>query len=68
MNVYHIWDDKSINKFEGEYLLGKGKMRKVKGNYMVDISNLYLTFHFYVFHTYLIFILTTSTIKEYHVN
>jgi hypothetical protein len=33
MNVPHIWHLNSINKFEVEVLLGKGKMRTVKGNY-----------------------------------
>ena len=33
MNVPHIWHLNSINKFEGEVLLGKGTMRIVKGNY-----------------------------------
>jgi hypothetical protein len=33
MNVPRIWHLDSINKFEGEVLLGKGKMRVVKGNY-----------------------------------
>jgi hypothetical protein len=33
MNVPHIWHLESIIKFEGEVLLGKGKMRTVKGNY-----------------------------------
>jgi hypothetical protein len=33
MNVPRIWHLNSINKFEGEVLLGKGKMRTVKGNY-----------------------------------
>jgi hypothetical protein len=28
-----ISDPNSINKFEGEYLMGKGRSRKVKGNY-----------------------------------
>jgi hypothetical protein len=32
-NVPHIWHLDSINKFEEEVLLGKGKMRTVKGNY-----------------------------------
>ena len=32
MNVDHIWDVNSINKFEGEHLMGQGRMRKVKGN------------------------------------
>jgi hypothetical protein len=32
MNVPHIWHLNSINKFEGEFLLGKGKMT-MKGNY-----------------------------------
>ena len=33
MNVPRIWHLDSINKFEGEVLLGKGKMRIVKDNY-----------------------------------
>ena len=33
MNVPHIWHLNSINKFEGEVLLGKGTMRTMKGNY-----------------------------------
>jgi hypothetical protein len=33
MNVPRIWHLESINKFEGEVLLGKDKMRIVKGNY-----------------------------------
>ena len=33
MNVPHIWHLDSINKFEGEVLLEKGKMRTAKGNY-----------------------------------
>ena len=32
MHVDHIWDVKSIKTFEGEHLLGKGRMTKVKGN------------------------------------
>ena len=32
MNAGHIWDVSPINKFEREYLLGKGRMMKVKGN------------------------------------
>jgi hypothetical protein len=28
-----IGDPNSIKKFEGEYLMGKGRSRKVKGNY-----------------------------------
>jgi hypothetical protein len=32
MKVPQIWDVNSINKFEGEVLVGKGRMRKVKGN------------------------------------
>ena len=30
---WHIGDPNSINKFKGEYLMGKGRSRKVKGNY-----------------------------------
>jgi hypothetical protein len=33
MNVPHIWHLDSINKFKWEVLLGKGKMRAMKGNY-----------------------------------
>ena len=33
MHVDHIWDVNSIKNFEGEHLLGKGRMTKVKGNY-----------------------------------
>jgi hypothetical protein len=29
INVHHIWDVNSINKFKREQLLGKGRMRKV---------------------------------------
>jgi hypothetical protein len=29
INVDCIWDVNSINEFEGEHLLGKGRMRKV---------------------------------------
>jgi hypothetical protein len=32
MQVDLIWDVNSIKKFEGEHLLGKGRMMKVKGN------------------------------------
>jgi hypothetical protein len=32
MHVDRIWVVNSINFFEGENLLGKGRMRKVKGN------------------------------------
>jgi hypothetical protein len=31
IHVDHIWDPNSINKFEGEYLMGKGRSRKVRG-------------------------------------
>jgi hypothetical protein len=32
MKVPRIWDANSIKKFEGEVLVGKGRMRKVKDN------------------------------------
>jgi hypothetical protein len=35
MNVPIIWDVNPINKFEGEVLLGKGRMRKEKVNQIV---------------------------------
>ena len=31
IQVDRIWDPNSINKFEGEYLMGKGGSRKVRG-------------------------------------
>ena len=31
IHVDHIWDPNSINEFEGEYLMGKGRLRKVRG-------------------------------------
>ena len=31
IHVDRIWDPNSINKFEGEYLMGKGRSRKVRG-------------------------------------
>ena len=31
IHVDHIWDPNSINKFEGEYLMGKGRSRKLRG-------------------------------------
>ena len=31
IHVDHIWDLNSINKFKGEYLMGKGRSRKVRG-------------------------------------
>ena len=33
IHVDRIWDPNSINKFKGEYLIGKGRLRKVKGKY-----------------------------------
>ena len=33
LNIGRICDPHSNNNFEGEYLMGKGRMRKVKGNY-----------------------------------
>ena len=32
MHVDHIWDVNSIKIYEGEHLLGKGIMNKVRGN------------------------------------
>ena len=33
LNLRHICDPDSNHKFEGEQLKGKGRLRKVKGNY-----------------------------------
>ena len=33
LNLGRICDPDSNNNFEGEYLKGKGRLRKVKGNY-----------------------------------
>ena len=39
LNLRHICDPYSNNNFEGEYLEGKGRSSKVKGNYyLVDIN------------------------------
>ena len=38
LNLRRICDPNSNNKFEGEKLKGKGRLRKVKGNYwLVDV-------------------------------
>ena len=38
LNLRRICDPNSNNNFEGEYLKGKGRLRKVKGNYyLVDV-------------------------------
>ena len=33
LHVDHIWDPNSISIFKGKYLMGKGRLRKVRGNY-----------------------------------
>ena len=33
INLHRIFNPNSNNNFEGEYLKGKGRSRKVKGNY-----------------------------------
>ena len=39
LNLSRICDPNSNNNFEGEYLKGKGRSRKVKGNYyQVDVN------------------------------
>ena len=38
LNLGHICDPHSNNNFEGEYLKGKGKSRKVKGYWLVKIN------------------------------
>ena len=57
LNLGHICDLNSNNIFEEEYLFGKGRLRKVKGNYyLVDIN--YSTFNccfICIYHTYFIF-------------
>lgn len=42
----HIWDVNSMDDFEGEHLLGKGRMSKVRCRYIVEICN---TFYLFVF-------------------
>ena len=37
--VDHIWDVKSIKKFEDqEHLLGKGRMKKMRGNVLIIVK------------------------------
>ena len=39
INLHRIYDPDSNNNFEGEYLKGKGRLRKDKGNYwLVDVN------------------------------
>ena len=39
LNLHRICDPNSNNNFEGEHLKGKGRSRKVKGNYyLVDVK------------------------------
>lgn len=48
INVSLIWDVHSNNKFKRKVLLGKGRMRKVKCNYMVEIYNTFNYLFFYI--------------------
>ena len=45
INVPFFWDVNSINKFKGEVLLGKGRKRKMKGNWKVENYNTYFNFY-----------------------
>lgn len=56
INVWdRIWDVNSMNKYEGEHLLGKGRMRKVICKYIVENYSTFDFFCFYVYRTYLIY-------------
>ena len=35
IHVDHIWDPNCNEKFKGEYLTGKGRLRRVRGNYKI---------------------------------
>ena len=48
MHVDRIWNVNPIKNFEGENLLGKGRMRNVKGNYMSETYNTSNFSFFYV--------------------
>jgi hypothetical protein len=62
INVPPIWDVDSNNKYEGEVLLGKGRMRKVKGDQTIEINYNIVYITFYQFHTYLIYKFYSSII------
>ena len=48
LNLRHICDPDCNNKFEGEKLKGKGRLRKLKGNYyLVDV--------YYIIHILIVF-------------
>ena len=48
LNLRRICDPDSNNKFEGEKLKGKGRLRKLKGNYqLVDV--------YYIVHILIVF-------------
>ena len=48
LNLCRICDPDSNNKFEGEKMKGKGRQRKVKGNYyLVDV--------YYIIHILIVF-------------
>ena len=44
MHVDQIWDVNSIKKFEEEHLLGKGRMKKVRGKRFI----IYNTYNFII--------------------
>lgn len=37
INVPHFWDVDTEKKYEGYFLLGNGRLRKVKGNQTIEI-------------------------------
>ena len=53
IHVDRIWDPNSNEKFEGEYLTRKGRLRRVRGNYMFFFCSLLILIH----HQYKLFLI-----------
>lgn len=45
IHVDCIWDPNSNDKLKGEYLIGKGRLRRVRGNYKFFFCNLIILIH-----------------------
>ena len=45
IHIDRIWDPNSNEKFKGEYLIGKGRLRRVRGNYKLFFCSLIILIH-----------------------
>ena len=59
-NIYvdHIWDLEPCKQLEGEYLMGKGRLRKVRGNYkmLLQLINSYSSSILFIYNWSIYFI------------